>query len=372
MTDVEVVSGPGTVALLPDLVAGFAPHRVLVVGGPTGLRVADARGRLAGYEVSYVTDVHPNPRLPDVLRGCAVAASVRPDLIVGIGGGSAMDVAKMLRGLPPDAGAAMDVLTGRAEPQCRAPLVLVPTTAGTGSEVTGFATVYVDGVKYSLDHPSVHANVAIVDPELTHTCPDDVTFSGALDALAHAIESLWSLRSTSRSRELAAEALHGLVSVLREHERPLSPANRAALSTASTRAGLAIDRSRTTAGHAFAYPLTARFGVPHGLACALNLVWLLPFTARHLSRDCQDPRGQAFVRRRLGEIGAVLGRDGGATLAALVRAIGFSPWLDDYGVRGDDLSGLAEAALGSGRATNGPVRLAVPETIGALRGRIRG
>ncbi len=95
-----------------------------------------------------------------------------------------------------------------------------------------------------------------------------------------------------------------LIGALRE---PLTPATRASLSAASTRAGLAIDRTRTSGGHAFAYPLTARFGVRHGLACALNLVWLLPFTASRLSLDCQDPRGVAFVGRRLAEIAAVLG-----------------------------------------------------------------
>jgi alcohol dehydrogenase class IV len=238
--------------------------------------------------------------------------------------------------------------------------------AGSGSEVTGFATVYVDGVKHSLDHPSVHADLAVVDPALTDTCPPDVTFSGALDALAHAVESLWSLRSTARSRRLAADALAALVGALRTPGWPPSPAAREALSAAATRAGLAIDRTRTTGGHAFAYPLTARFGVRHGLACALNLVWLLPFTIERLSRDGQDPRGPAFVGRRLDEIGAALG--GG--LAELVAGVGFSPWLADHGVKEADLPGLVEAALGSGRATNGPVRLDPAAVLPYLRARL--
>jgi len=257
---------------------------------------------------------------------------------------------------------AMAVLRGAATPECRAPLVLVPTTAGTGSEVTSFATVYVDEVKYSLDHPSVRADLSIVDPDLTASCPAEVAYSGALDALAHATESLWSLRSTASSRQLARDALPVLVAGL---AAPLDTSSRASLSVAATRAGLAIDQTRTTGGHAFAYPLTARFGVPHGVACALNLVWLLPFTAARLDADCQDPRGVAFVRRRLDEI-----EPAGSGLAGLMAGAGFSPWLGDHGVREDDLPWLVSAALEHGRSTNGPVRLDPAAVLPWLRSRL--
>jgi len=146
--------------------------------------------------------------------------------------------------------------------------------------------------------------------------------------------------------------------------------DQAALSAAATRAGLAIDRTRTTAGHAFAYPLTTRFAVPHGLACALNLVWLLPLTARTLPRDCQDPRGAAFVTRRLAEIAAVLGDEPGPALAGLIEASGFSPWLSDYRVTEDDLPELVRAALRPGRSTNGPVRLTPDLVLPHLRTRL--
>jgi alcohol dehydrogenase class IV len=143
------------------------------------------------------------------------------------------------------------------------------------------------------------------------------------------------------------------------------------VSTAATRAGLAIERTRTTAAHAFAYPLTARFGVRHGLACALNLVWLLPLTADVLARECQDPRGVAFVARRLAEIRAVLGEDPGAAIAGLLEAGGYSPWLSDHGVQEEDLPALVRAGLAANRATNGPVRLTPELVLPALRSRLR-
>ncbi|GAA3216512.1 hypothetical protein GCM10010532_043950 [Dactylosporangium siamense] len=355
---------------LPELVDAWAPQRILAVGGRTALARADAAGRLAARQVTWFSDFTPNPRLPEVLRGCALADAVRPDLILGIGGGSAMDVAKMVRGLPAEPAAAHEVLAGRRPPLSRAPLVLVPTTAGSGSEVTGFATVYVDGVKHSLDHPSTHAELSIVDSALTGSCPDDVTYAGALDALAHAVESTWSLRSTTPSRALAGAAMSALVAVLGRTPAPsLSASDREALSTAATTAGLAIDRTRTTAGHAFAYPLTARFGVRHGVACALSLVWLLPLTAERLGRDCQDPRGERFVRRRLDEIETTLAGAGG--MAGVLARTGVSPWLADHGVTEAHLPGLVDAALGSGRATNGPVRLEPKVALHTLRARLR-
>jgi alcohol dehydrogenase class IV len=210
-----------------------------------------------------------------------------------------------------------------------------------------------------------------VDPSLTASCPAEVTYAGAFDALAHAIESLWALRSTATSRTLAADALAGLVPVLRRAPWPLRATDRATLSVAATRAGLAIDHTRTTAAHAFAYPLTARFDVRHGLACAANLVWLLPYTAQRLAADSQDPRGEAFVARRLDQIAAALGAPepgrSGQVVASLLIGAGFSPQLCDYGVDADGLPGLVEAALGHGRSTNAPVRLAPANVLTHLK-----
>jgi alcohol dehydrogenase class IV len=365
----DVISGAGEVARLAAVVATFGPRRLLVVGGRTALGQSEVARYLEGYEVLYFTDFTPNPQLVDVLRGCALVDSFRPDLIIGVGGGSAMDVAKLVRLLPTDLDRAVTALTGAADVlrERPVPLVLVPTTAGTGSEVTRFAAVYVGVDKYSLDHASVHADVALVDPRLTESCPAELTYSCALDALAHAIESTWSRRSTPHSRILAGDALRALVPVLRRGGWPRSPRTRVVLSEAALRAGLAIDITRTTAGHAFAYPLTARFGVRHGVACALNLRWLLPYTAQHLAGACTDPRGPVFVERRLGEVisglGAGTADEAGEVIAAFLATAGFADRLSAYGVREDDLPGLIRSAVGSQRAGNAPVGLAEADVL---------
>ncbi|MEU8231229.1 phosphonoacetaldehyde reductase [Actinoplanes sp. NPDC048967] len=348
-------------------------RRVLLVGSGSGLARSGLSPALAGREISVFTGFRPNPDLDDVLAGCRLAHRERPDVIVGIGGGSAMDTAKLVRGLPPDRERAIAALSGdeTAGPDIRIPLLLLPTTAGTGSEVTQFATVYVNGRKHSLDRPQVHADISIVDPALSATCPAEVTFSCAFDALAHALESLWSLRSTAESRRLAARAARGISELLQPGLRRWEPASRERMSLLAIDAGLAINRTRTTVGHAVAYPLTVRFGVPHGLACLLALAALLPAACASLDEACADPRGAGFVGRRLAEMAELLGSDQpaglGATLSSMVRSAGFDHRLRAYGVGLDQLDAIVADALGTARADNTPITLDRPTVREALR-----
>jgi alcohol dehydrogenase class IV len=318
----------------------------------------------------------PNPRLEDVLEGCDVVARDRPDLVIGIGGGSAMDTAKLVRILPAGEAGRRAVLHGETDllRTDAPPLVLVPTVSGSGSEVTRFATVYADGRKYSVDHARVLATVSVVDPDLAATCPPTVAFSCVLDALAHALESYWSVRSTDCSRALAGEALSALRKVAADGRRSLDGAARAHVAMSAIRAGRAIDATRTTAAHAFAYPTTVRFGVPHGLACALHLIWLLDHVATRVESECADPRGARFAAARLDEIAALLGADhpkrSASVLDSLVTAAGFDVRLGAYGVTAADLAAIVGDGLGSVRAGNLPVRLAPEDALAALRHRL--
>ena len=372
----EVLSRPGVAGSLPMILDWWQAKRVLVVASPGTLRRTAARDWVAGRDPIFFQDVTPNPQLSTVLQGVEHVDRVRPDVVVGIGGGSTMDVAKAMRLLPHRKRDAERALAGEsARLRTRPPrLVLVPTTAGSGSEVTTFATMYVGTRKHSLDHASVRADVALVDPLLTYTCPPDLSATCTLDALAHAIESSWSLRSSAHSRALAHHALARLAPALHAGLDDLSPERCFDLSQAATTAGLAIDLTRTTAGHACAYPTTARFGVPHGLACALHLVWLLPLTMSERVAQCRDPRGPDFVARRVGEIAELLGADtpesAGDALADLIRRAGRPSRLGDVGIRKADLADIAEDALGSNRIANHPVALDFSTVIDRLRERL--
>ncbi|WP_051819676.1 phosphonoacetaldehyde reductase [Streptomyces sp. NRRL S-920] len=315
----SVTAYRGAAAGLPALCAG---HRPLVVASDGALRRADVHAWLPA-EAEVFTEFHPNPTVEQALEAARLRHAWGADLVVGIGGGSALDVAKAACLLPRDADAAGRVVAGTLEPAERVTLLLVPTTAGTGSEVTQFATLYQEGRKVSLDTPHARADLAVVDPALTDSCPAELTWSCAFDTLAHAVESLWSIRSTRRSREHAVAALERLVPVLSQAGAAPDPAERDALSRAATDAGRAIDITRTTAAHALSYPLTSRLGVPHGLACALNLTWLAPLVEAAGADEILDPRGPGAVEAALDALRAACG----------VTAGGLGPFVADLVTR---------------------------------------
>jgi alcohol dehydrogenase class IV len=352
-----VISGAGSVSALPGVVG--AGRRVLVVASARASRSAGVAGLLAGTEVAFFAHFSPNPRLGEVVDGCRLRDRWRPEVIVGVGGGSALDVAKLVRLLPADVEHARGSLhaTGFEPPARRGRLVLVPTTAGPGSEVTRFATVFDGDTKLSLDHPAVLADVAVIDPDLAASCPPSLVGSCGFDALCHAVESWWSRRSTPRSREFARAALRELVPLLRRPVPEPDAATRGRLAAAALAAGRAIDLTRTTAAHAFAYRLTTRYDVPHGVACLLNLQWLL----RHHLAAAGRPGADARFVERLAAIVEVLGlgaREPADYFSDYFTGFGWSPRLRDYGISRGALSSIVDAGLGSrARVANNPVEL---------------
>lgn len=349
--EVRLITGRGTAVRVSAL---LGTGRVLVVASP-GTVARTGLTRWLPPEAKIYTGFRPNPTVAQAVSAAAARAAHGADLVLGVGGGSALDVAKAARVLPGDPARADELIDGRARvPVDRAGLVLVPTTAGTGSEVTRFATLYRGTRKVSLDAAAVAADWAVVDPALTDSCPPELTWSCAFDALAHAVESMWSVRSTTLSRHYAESALRHLVPVIAGADDVPSEKDRDRLSEASTFAGLAIDITRTTAAHALAYPLTAHLGVPHGLACALNLTWLAPMVQHAPPDRVVDPRGTDVVRQAVDVLCAVLGPELGDAVRTLLARRGFPVGCAAGPAVVDRL--LAEG-LSSDRMTGTPVRL---------------
>jgi len=361
----------------PVLEARGVRSLFLVTGGASFERsgaAAALAAALGGRLVVHWTGVRPNPTVEEV-QPALDAFRERPcDAVLGAGGGSVLDVAKVVAALAAEPGPAADYLLDRRRlgGRPRPALVLVPTTAGSGSEATRFATVYVGGRKRSLDHPALRCDVALVDPLLTWSQPPQVAAAAGLDALSHAVESYWSPRSTARSRTLAVRALRLLWGRLPATHADRSAEARRSGALAAHLAGRAIDATRTTAAHGLAYPLTARFRVPHGHACALNLAWLLPFNCGVAVEDVADPRGAAFVRARLrellGTLCAVSPAVARAEVLGLVAELGLSTRLRDHGIGAGDVPGLVQEGLASERAAANPRRLTPDAAIAGLEG----
>jgi phosphonate metabolism-associated iron-containing alcohol dehydrogenase len=238
-----------------------------------------------GGRIRHVyASVEPNPTVHSVAEAAYGLLEHRADWILAIGGGSVLDTAKAVaaQANAPEGWIAQHLRNGAVFPAPFRPLpiIAVPTTSGTGSEVTPWATIWdeASGVKYSLSHASLFPVHAFVDPELTLSAPADLTIATALDALSHAMESIWNHNANPVSDALAARAIALIPAALRKCLADLSDfASRERLQQASLLAGMAISGTRTALAHSISYPLTGELRIPHGLACSLALPEILAF-----------------------------------------------------------------------------------------------
>jgi phosphonate metabolism-associated iron-containing alcohol dehydrogenase len=299
---VRVVAGRGALNRLPQLVSPGGPVLLVTTEG-FARRGVTARVRALfgpGQPVIVHDRVTPNPELDDLESATAALRGRGIESIVAIGGGSVLDTAKGLAlSLPSDVDRPFEsVFRGGAPQDWRAnlKLIAVPSTSGTGSEVTPFATVW-DGVehrKHSLTGERLYPHTALLDPELTLTLPPEETLHTALDSISHSLESLWNKHRTPvselhafRALELATDALPRVL------EMPGDLDSRALMQQVSLLAGLAISQTRTALAHSVSYPLTSRYAVPHGLACSFTLPAILRANIDELAAD---QRGATTLR----------------------------------------------------------------------------
>ncbi len=315
-----------------DLVAEYGVRHLSLVSGRQSFALCGAEAQLArllpaGVQVRRFSDFQRNPTVEDVERGIAWLREEPGDLLLAIGGGSVIDTAKVINTLSTLTISPRDAVLGGVVPTRAAlPLVAVPTTAGTGSEATRFAALYVDGIKHSLDHPCLLPAAAIVDPQLVRSMPPALAACAGLDALCQAIESYWAVRATVTSRDHARRAIGLLLPHLRAAVRDGVEEAYGHLSEGAWYAGRAIDISRTTAAHALSYPLTQHAGLPHGHAVALTLPYFIRFNGMGCSRALQAGIQPAALDRTLEELWALLGcanaRQAAEQFELLVRSLG--------------------------------------------------
>ncbi len=351
--------------LVPPLVESIGSERLFVVLDEPAYDASGARSMLEPFfqrkEVSRFVGFELNPKLSDVERGITVFEDFRPDMVIALGGGTAIDLAKLIAVLAVQPSSPIDLITGRSTIETlRPPLIAIPTTAGTGSEATHFAVVYVDGKKHSLAHSSLLPDFAVVDSRLTESLPKRITAATGLDAFCQAIESIWSVGATLESNEYAAEAVQlALEHLVNATQRPTTEA-RKAMSRASHLAGKAINLTKTTASHALSYPLTSNFGIPHGIAVAVTLAPMLAFNAAVTDGDSNDPRGADHVRRRIDKIVKLLNAENvdaaSASIKKLLVHLDVPTSLAEAGVTTlDELTSIVDA-IDVERLSNNPRR----------------
>ena len=321
----RVVFGAGSLSRLGELARELGGRRILLVTDP-GLEAAGHPQRAvaalgaAGLEVLVFDGVEENPTTRHVDAGLEVAAANGVDFLVAVGGGSAMDCAKGINFLLTNGGRMQDYWGSGKAAKPMLPAIGVPTTAGTGSEAQSFALIAdpESHMKMACGDKKAAFHATILDPELTITQPPRVTALTGIDAISHAVESYVTTKANALSRMFAREAWRLLeanyTAVLREPEN--LPA-RAAMQLGAHLAGRAIENSMLGATHALANPLTAHYGLAHGLAIGL----MLPHVVRFNGAVCgawyadllgtgsngQAGRGAEDLAARIEELAAAAG-----------------------------------------------------------------
>lgn len=280
-----------------DSLSEYAPEgeRILLVttaGFVTRGITERLQTALSERHFTVLSDIKPNPDLEHLDKAVALLQGKHIDLVIALGGGSALDAGKALSlALPSHLSHPLaQVFHDNTAPawSTRLPLLAIPTTAGTGAEVTPFATVWDHQRKrkHSLAGPLVFPDIAFLDVSLTLTLPEEETLYPGLDAMSHALESLWNHNCTPVSRALAMQSLAlSAVALPGVMTQPDNVTHRANMQSASLLAGLAISQTRTAIAHAISYPLTTHYKVPHGLACSFTLATLLKANIGNISKS---------------------------------------------------------------------------------------
>lgn len=264
----KVIRGRGSMARVSELMNKLSITRPMLVCGSRLAEIFYAQA-LPQEKCSHFSAYHANPDFADCSAGAEQFRREGCDGLISLGGGSAMDTAKAIKALliSPTPEAAMQ---NRLQDGAALPHIAIPGTAGTGSEATQIAVMYVEGQKLSLDHPALLPDGVVLDASLLDTLPEYHKKSCALDALCQGIESYWAKRATEDSQVEAFLAITGVLDNLRPYLAG-DPHAAEEMLEAAYRSGRAIQISRTTAAHAMSYQLTKRLGIAHGHACALTL-----------------------------------------------------------------------------------------------------
>jgi alcohol dehydrogenase len=329
--------GEGTLTKLAKWVEAHGYRKPFVIADTVN---AARLHRLGLGEVACFGTVKPEPDLPNLMEAVSAAEAAGADLVIGFGGGSAMDLAKLVAVMA-GSGKALSEISGphRAPARTRG-LAQIPTTAGTGSEVGTRALITDPATQNKVATESVYmlADIAIIDPELTATVPPFITAATGVDAMAHCVEAYTSKRAHPLIDDYA---LRGIELVGANLKRAVEDGSdmkaRSALALASFYGGICLGPVNTTAGHAIAYPLGTRHKIAHGIANALIFPHVLSVNA------AAEPKKTALVCK-------ALGFEGGSAEAVLKGAqsfcegLGLDMRLRAHGVPEDDLANMAREA----------------------------
>lgn len=348
----EEYFGFGSIKNLQSILKKENSKNVFLVTGKNSYETCGAKDyidKLKGFSFTRFSDFSSNPKIEQIQKGLNLFNQGNYDLLVSVGGGSPIDVAKAIK-----------LFTLEKTPERKLSLVAIPTTAGSGSEATHFIVYYEGKEKQSKGKPDITLpEYAICDPELTMSLSKEVAASTGTDAFAQAVESYWSINSTSESKEFAKQAIVLLIGNLEKSILENDRIAKANIMKAANFAGKAINISRTTACHSIAYPITSYFGIPHGHAAGLTLGEMLDYNSNLTNlKECNDLRGIEYVQNTINELTKLMGfqvaSEAKNFIVNLMRKIGLETRLSLLKIDENGINLLIENGFNPERVKNNP------------------
>lgn len=297
-----------------------------------------------GLNVEIFNDLTTEPTIESMQEAIKFVRRIECDVIVGVGGGSSMDTAKIVAIMKTNQGQLSDCFQKPFE-NTRLPLVLVPTTAGTGSEVTGDAVLFVNGKKRWLADSKLLPDAAVVDPLLSVTMPPRITASTGLDALCHGVEAMMTTRSNPLSDTLALKAIELITqNIERAYDMGKDLVARYNMMLAATIAGISSENASCTLPHSVGYTLAFRYKLPHGISCAIALPYAMKFNLPVFEEKCLSISSRMGLKtegltRREGALEAI------KAIKSLMVRLDVPSSLKEIGVPENQLKELAEEFL---------------------------
>lgn len=371
----RIIFGPGALRQTPQIASGMGKRALVVVGiAPDLYQPFIDQLSAAGLE-QVVYPVAHEPTIELVQTGKEIAQQTGCDLVIGLGGGSAMDASKAIAVLFTNPGETLDYLEviggGRPLRQPGLPVIAIPTTAGTGAEVTRNAVLGVPEkrLKVSLRSSGMLPRLAVIDPELTYDLPPAMTASTGLDALTQVIEPYVSIKSNPLTDGLCLQGIERAArSLRRAYEQGHDIAAREDMCLASLFGGLALANARLGAVHGFASPLGGLLQAPHGAVCASLLPWVVAANIKAL----RERQPQSVALPRYIEIARIMTGDPEATAEAgvtwltdLCLALHIQP-LSAYGLSRREFPRIVEEATRASSMQGNPIKLTPQELTGVL------
>ncbi|HLE57273.1 MAG TPA: phosphonoacetaldehyde reductase [Rhodothermia bacterium] len=363
---VRIHFGSADLSELPRLVGSRSATLITTPGMETRGIVDNVKRALAPRGIRVFTGVQPNPTIASITRAGRDILDSSPDVLLAIGGGSTIDTAKGVaavasRGCSEGEWLATHLRSNTPFPEDFAPLpvIAVPTTAGTGSEVTMWGTVWdeLDGSKHSISHRRLFPEAALLVPSLTVSSPRELTLFSALDTISHCMESIWNRGATPVSDVCAVAGLRKSFSSLdRVLANPDDLEWRRTLQEAALLGGLAICSNATAVAHSMSYPLTSHCGMPHGLACSFTLPEVIRFNGEHAPERVQ------LIGDTLGATGV---DESARRLEELFRRWGVPEHVRKYITR-ESAAALKDRLLTPGRANNNIRPVTTDDALGMI------